>query len=179
MCLGLHARARNVVLWEAHTDVPKIAIQCHSEVKTGLFWIFYTVPMGPLSSVPGPRRQCHKRPYFGVIVLCSFFYTLNIVPNITLKLHKISTRNLVGNSISFRCAMHKHRNSVCQVCLLLLFVYFNTLNFVGDITLKLQEISTLLYIDWSHWVEGQCTRTELCLAYFWSYCPLFILHTYA
>jgi len=61
------------MLWEAQTHVPEIAIQCHSEVKTGPFRIFYTGHMGPMSSVPGPRRQCHKRPrlaLLGVPIQC-------------------------------------------------------------------------------------------------------------
>ena len=40
--------------------MPEIAIQCHRELKTGLFRIFYTAPMEPLSRVLGPRRQCHE-----------------------------------------------------------------------------------------------------------------------
>ena len=117
------------------------------------------------------RSTVHKKhnsalPNFGVIVLCSFFYTLNIVPNLTLKLHKIPTRNLVCNFISLsRSAMHKHRNSVCQFCFLLPFVYFLTLS--GKLLWNyLRYIQELLYLDWSHWVEMQCTRTELCLCYF-------------
>ena len=67
LCPGLHARARIVVLWEAYTVVPEIATQCHSEVKTGPFGIFYTVPMGPMSSGPRPRRQCHKMPRLALL----------------------------------------------------------------------------------------------------------------
>ena len=67
LCPSQHTRSRNIVLWEAHTVVSEIAIQCHSEGKTGPFGIFYTVPMGPMSSVPVPRRQCHNRPRLALL----------------------------------------------------------------------------------------------------------------
>jgi len=98
------------------------------------------------------RSTVHKKhnpvlPYLGVIVLCSFFYTLNIVRNITLKLYKISTRNPVGNSSSLsRSAMHKHRYSVLLILFVIALCLIFTLNFVGDITLKLQEISTRTFV---------------------------------
>ena len=61
LCSGWHTAHT------AHTVVPEIAIQCHIEVKTDLFEMFYTVPMRPMSSVPGPRRQCHKRPRLALL----------------------------------------------------------------------------------------------------------------
>jgi len=67
LCAVRHAGARNVVLWEAHTVVPEIAIQCHRKLKTGPFRIFYTAPMGLLSRALGPRRQYHERPRLALL----------------------------------------------------------------------------------------------------------------
>ena len=50
-------------------------------------------------------------PNFAVIALC-YFYSLNFVWNITLKLQEVSTLNFVGRYISLsKSAMQKNHNS--------------------------------------------------------------------
>ena len=80
--------------------------------------------------------------YFFKLLPIVHFYTLNIVRNITRKLHKISTGSPVRNSNSIGVQCISTVILFCQFYLLQPFVYFYTLNFFWDITMKLQETST-------------------------------------
>jgi len=97
------------------------------------------------------RSAVHKQrhtvlPIFLVIALC-FFYTLNFVRDITLKLLEVSTRIIIGWLISFsRSAVHMNHHSALPTFGVISLCSFYTLNLVQNIILKLQAISTILFV---------------------------------
>jgi len=92
------------------------------------------------------KHLYYALPYFGVIAIC-LYYTLNFVRDITLKLQEISILYFVGRYISFRrnAVQKNHTSALPNIGVIALCLYY-TLNFVRDITLKLQEISILYFV---------------------------------
>ena len=85
---------------------------------------------------------------FAVIALFHF-NTLHLLRAITLKLHEVLTRNVVGRysdwyiSLS-RSAVHKNSNFALPYFGVITLYYYYTLSFVWDISLKLKTINKKL-----------------------------------